>query len=188
MKYKKKLYFPQIDVYKRRLKGLTENISISSASLIYNYRNNIIGIRHVVNSSKNKYIIFVYKKNNRFVSKCNCPDFVYRKIICKHIYWIGYKYLDNFNHNSISFNDFIGDIWVKGDLIKYGKNDDCPICLENINYNEQKTLCCYNRCKICIHANCWQEYYRVTENTNCIMCRDNFLPYIQDIAYENVEG
>jgi hypothetical protein len=174
--------------YKRRLKGLTEKILLLDVELTYAsiFLNDIIcdaitGINCKILSSSNKlYNIELSKINEKIHYTCSCPDFSIRNVTCKHIYWLGYKKFDNTNPlewDTIHYEKFIIEHWILDNYI--GLNENCPICLEKINYNQEFTVSCKYRCYNSVHSDCWKQYYDISKKKNCIMCRCESLLYIE---------
>jgi hypothetical protein len=164
--------------YRRKVKSLSENIILQgvvaetdcSRFLIYS-------------SSKNCYYITTRDTEyNGIHIECTCPDFKRRNKYCKHIYWLGIKQLHKENPFEWTANDiqqFLKEYyllygyshWSYPAGIIYGKNDNCPICLEPIDYENDFTLCCQNRCQNSVHVLCWNKYQEISQSYKCVICR-----------------
>ncbi len=130
----------------------------------------------ILGQTNKQYTINIMFPNNEVRACCSCPDFVIRKKVCKHIYWIGYKIigrqpqdwtLDMFQELCEYFKEYSSD--------KEGRNHDCPICLETIDYTTQQTICCETQCQNSVHRICWLKYYQNTLNTKCVICKTDIL-------------
>jgi hypothetical protein len=125
---------------------------------------------------------------------CTCPDFVRRKLICKHIYFIIARVLKS----SYIINDIGSEpnicifslkisiqnnfkelnprfkIETKGkfsDLIQ--KPDDvCPICYENYQDSDITVKC--KTCNSFFHNNCMNTWLKKASRCNCPMCRSTW--------------
>ena len=54
----------------------------------------------------------------------------------------------------------------------HGRNDKCSICLEPIDYVNENTICCINRCNNSVHQFCWNKYNIYNGYPNrCVICR-----------------
>jgi hypothetical protein len=152
----------------RKYKGLHEKIML----LKVNRTEDIITFD--IFSQTNKVYNITFSKNP-FTINCSCMDFVYRKNVCKHIFWLGCKKIGNVEPSSLTYHiidNFSKSYSGNNNLDNSRKNDTCGICLDNIVYNSEHTLCC-STCKYSIHLICWNSYVKVSRNTNCIMCRSN---------------
>jgi hypothetical protein len=174
--------------YKRRLKGLTEKIILVDTELKYEsiILNDIIcyaiiGINcNILSSSNNLYNIELSKINETISYKCSCPDFSIRNVNCKHIYWLGYKKFNNTNPlewDNFHYEKLIIEYWILDNYV--GLNENCPICLEKINYEQEFTVSCKYRCYNSVHSDCWKKYYDISGKKNCIMCRCDSMLYIE---------
>ena len=174
--------------YKRRLKGLTEKIVFVDTELKYEsiILNDILcyaitGINcKILSSSNTLYNIELSKTNENINYKCSCPDFSIRNVICKHIYWLGYKKFNTTNPlewDHIHYENFIIENWILDNYV--GLNEICPICLEQINYEQEFTVSCKYRCYNSVHSDCWKQYYDISGKKNCIMCRCDSMLYIE---------
>jgi hypothetical protein len=174
--------------YKRRLKGLTEKIvlvdtDVKYESVILNdvlcYA--IIGIYCKILSASNKLYNIELSKINEMISyKCSCPDFTLRNVDCKHIYWLGYKKFNTSNPlewDILNYEKFIIENWILDNYV--GMNENCPICLEKINYNQEFTVSCKYSCYNSVHSDCWKQYYDISGKKNCILCRSDSMLYIE---------
>lgn len=183
--------------YKRKLRSLTERILLINAELVYEKpdilsienlpcTSYIYGINFKILGSSNKiYNVDIWRswiQYNEISYSCNCPDFCLRGNTCKHIYWVGSKQFNSMNPEEwdiFDYNRIITDYWItENNADNMGRNSNCPICLENINYETESTICCKNQCHNAIHAICWGRYYDISGNTRCVFCRANTMPYL----------
>lgn len=174
--------------YKRRLKGLTEKIVLINTEIKYDPVvidevdcHCIVGINlEILSSNNNIYNIELFKKYNKILYNCSCPDFQIRNVNCKHVYWLGYKKFNNTDPHEWSVNNYenmIIDYWKLDNYVGY--NDICPICLENINYDTEFTVSCKYKCYNSVHSDCWKKYYDISGKKNCILCRSDSMLCIQ---------
>jgi hypothetical protein len=166
--------------YNRKLKAITENMSVRETDIIIGQYN--IDIFCDIKTKNSLYEICISLcDNDDFYFNCTCPDFMIRKCICKHIYWFGYRQLNELNVNKWT-RQMIHLFWVN-DLSKKNihdcicKNDICPICKEIIKYDEELSLKC-ECCENAVHSLCWINYqvygYRLYNN-KCVICRTDFM-------------
>jgi hypothetical protein len=106
-----------------------------------------------------------------------------RNRICKHIFWLGsHKFneinLDNWDINT--YNKIIAEYWIEEEnlTVSIGRNENCPICFEKIDYQEDMTICCKNECKNSVHSMCWTRLYFISGKTKCVVCRTDTMPHI----------
>ena len=169
----------QQGTFKRKLKSLTERILLIRFQLLYSitYRD---GIEFIMLGSSNKiYNVEIWRDLDLHCS-CNCPDYKFRGTTCKHIYWIGTKFfntMDPINWSLLDYN-FIIDIHRinKNTAGHIGRNENCPICLEKINYQAESTICCTYQCYNSVHTICWGRYNDISGSTKCVFCRANSMP------------
>ena len=161
-------------IFKRRFKSITQRILLLETELINN-DSPILGTFincKIVGSTNKVYNIRVWKKQNKINCCCSCLDFSIRKIYCKHIYWLGYKKFGIIEPTEWTveiYNNFLNESLVNRKT--YRKNENCPICLENIDYQNEITVNCTNTCLNSVHAECWTRNVTITSNTNCGVCR-----------------
>lgn len=166
-----------IEKYKRRIKSITQKFNLLNIVVID--VNNLSC--YISSESKKLYIIdiFNYRDENDVKITCTCPDNMYKKYTCKHIYWLGSNHIGisepkKWNQDMIdTFILLYSRCFIKN--IK-GRNEDCPICLKHINYNSEFTVCCTKVCYNSIHTLCWYRYYLTTYSNKCVMCRSKTLP------------
>jgi hypothetical protein len=112
---------------------------------------------------------------------CTCMDYQVRKKNCKHIYWFCRYNLKNDDMNPDSSNimqlyEFLYYyLNLNLDINIRGRNEDCPICLEKIDYDEQNSVCCVNNCGNAVHNICWSRYKYITNSDKCVLCRNIIL-------------
>lgn len=177
-----------LNCYKRRLKSLTETIILLNTTNIYKYNfygeidDCITGIRfNIMTESNNIYDIEVWNTYGILNSACNCPDYIIKNNICKHIYWLGsskFNSMDSCNWTTKDYNSIIVENWLAERTSYIGRNDTCPICLDHIDYQNDMTLCCIYQCQNAVHTQCWKNFYYMTDKNKCVMCRANIMPTI----------
>lgn len=175
----KKLY---INEYIRKARSLIQKMMLFDVckdehcdDIIHFY---IMGNRQYI------YKISICIDKQPILIKCNCPDFTYKNVdflYCKHIYWLGFsiflKEPDNWDIELISnYYEEFNSIKRRKNYI--GRNDNCPICLEIIDYENQNTFCCKESCGNAVHSQCWLSFYVVAYNHNCVCCRGKTMPRI----------
>jgi hypothetical protein len=171
-----------IGEYKRKINSLNNKIVLLRTDLIYD-DDFISGIKFRILGTTDKiYNVILSKIVDKITCNCNCPDYTRRKVDCKHIYWIGYKKFGNFSPVHWQPGDYISliiETWFydyEDDCI--GRNDVCPICLEEIDHETERTICCKDECENSVHSVCWNKHYESTGKTQCVMCRTNMIPFI----------
>jgi hypothetical protein len=150
----------------------------------------------VMGSTGNVYEVSISTK-----PKCTCPDYTIRKRRCKHIYFILIKAmkLDD-PEKKLKKNDLkklfknipktLEDLLVDEEFRQVydnmgtdidktdskvemrGKDDICPICLEDLSTGELDY--CKSSCGKAIHKDCFKMW--VKKNTaNCVFCRSEWM-------------
>lgn len=129
----------------------------------------------IVNIKTNKvYTVKISSDMFGINTQCSCPDYEFKKNTCKHIYWLGCWYIGNIDPEQWSENHINTFLRSQIKFLEFrGRNDDCPICLEKINFLSENTICCLVGCRHSFHDSCWYKYYSVSRNKNCVMCRKN---------------
>jgi len=140
----------------------------------------------IINENKKEYTISLYEKiqsngSPDYIVQCSCPDSKYRKIKCKHIYWLGYKELDMTEPEewTSSLLDFYmyTKRFTDNDIDEFGRqNTVCGICYADINYSEENVTCC-DFCENCVHRKCWgrhvfRKQLDLKPYVPCIYCRE----------------
>lgn len=124
--------------------------------------------------SKQKYdIVTKYcPLRNRVSYTCSCPDFQYRNRDCKHVYWFGERYFNKKNPIWWDKHDLL-DVWFyeTRNQERIGRNDTCPICLDNIDYSKHDVMCCIYACFNSVHQKCWLQYQESSYYSKCVVCR-----------------
>lgn len=154
-------------------------------------------IFHILGTTKTIYTI-IFEKGMGPV--CSCPDYKLRKNICKHIYFILTKLLNNISvydwlkidkldNIKDKLNKMLPQLNVKPDdyyiklyekhlngvnennlETKYRRNDDCCICISKIENNDTVIVC--QICSNALHYNCWNRWKEVKNDTLCVYCRN----------------
>lgn len=168
--------------FRRRLRSLIQRILLLDTSIVCEadntHKNCVWGIDFkVLGSSNTIYIVQIWRGLDKLGCSCSCLDYKMRNVYCKHIYWIGTKIFEEIEPIKWSLDKYkdIVNKYVLSEKntlqIKCGRNDNCPICLENINYENDVTVCCKNQCFNAVHAVCWSRFYEISGNSNCVFCR-----------------
>lgn len=181
-------------IYKRKLRSLTERILLIGGDLMYANIDNpvlnyirgidftILGCSNTIYNVKimRYYILDEGQDESGILYSCTCPDYYHRQNTCKHIYWIGAKFFNTMDPTYWNVNDYhriITKYWInENEADHIGRNSDCPICLEPIDYQSESSICCTNQCYNAVHAICWGRYNDISGSTLCIFCRSNTMP------------
>ncbi len=168
--------------YKRKLRGMTELLTLNKVEIVLSDKYTITNILcELLTKEGKKYNICIWKGFYSLKCECSCMDFYYRKKNCKHIYWLGFYKFGNLHPDDwdcFSFYNFITEYWITQNNI-VGRNEQCSICLEDIIYDVEMSVCCINSCYNSVHTKCWKRFYNVTGNSICVMCRSNIIPYVE---------
>lgn len=173
--------------YIRRYKGLTENIRLIDVVA----KQNLISIR-LLSATNILYDIIVQNYTDEIVIECTCNDYCKRDKICKHLCWFGMrllginqeymirwqdtKMINDYDEMERKIDEFLINYHIPYVFTQRGKNEICPICLENINYRTECVVCCENGCDNAIHASCWNTYQMYVYTNKCILCRQYTMP------------
>lgn len=106
---------------------------------------------------------------------CSCMDYQMRKQTCKHIYWfcrysLKEKNMDPKCCKTSQLYEFLYNYLNINKSIK-GRNENCPICLEKIDYNNENFICCVDSCGNAVHNICWSRYKYISDTNKCVFCR-----------------
>ena len=105
---------------------------------------------------------------------CNCPDYTIRNNICKHIYWLGSKKFDCMDPCEWSienYNSLIAEYWLNKIDYSIGRNETCPICLDDIDQdNITITKCGHKFCWDCIYQTHHVQSSSNNNNNGLIKC------------------
>lgn len=150
----------------RQLKSLTQRI------LLLDF--NSVGEKleyTILGSTGKTYIVSLWYQDNIIHFCCNCLDYVHRQQPhpCKHVYWIGHKQFGNIDPKKWRIENLNMIVQMRSPI---GRNDNCPICLEHINYEHENTICCIHQCNNSVHQICWNRYTVCSVNYNCVVCRE----------------
>lgn len=106
---------------------------------------------------------------------CNCMDAVMRKTCCKHLYWLASKRFRSLEIDQWEVSDFILLLQDSRYLLSTtkGRNEQCPICLEDIDYDNENTVCCEQMCNNSVHRICWSRFVCETRDLRCVCCRSS---------------
>lgn len=82
--------------------------------------------------------------------------------------------------DSAKYKNFINKYIPESE--KNGNNDECVVCLEDINYKNQGVYNCIT-CKNSVHVKCWNLYLislsrQYIHLQKCSVCRTSYLPCI----------
>uniref|UniRef100_A0A6C0DZH0 SWIM-type domain-containing protein n=1 Tax=viral metagenome TaxID=1070528 RepID=A0A6C0DZH0_9ZZZZ len=160
---------------KRKLKSIWQNIVLQSIYCKHESDHNIVTYFNVIGASGNIYTITVRcdTQTEEIMYSCTCPDFCYRQRECKHLYWISKNAYEAQNPNQWQIYDIL-EVWsnnVSSWEYPHGRNDTCPICIDNIDYHNERTLCCISECYNSMHYNCWWRYNKASRDFKCTICR-----------------
>ena len=152
---------------------------------------NMLFCKIMDNTNRKKYIITIDWNKPNIKINCNCNKKTKRncskfnflsknKKSCEHIRWLG-----NFYLNSPECKEWNIDILNilkerKTDYKKIiGKNNECLVCMDDIDYDKQNTVNCY-QCKYSIHTICWNEYLLTYPHAfnNCTYCKTRSMPLL----------
>lgn len=109
------------------------------------------------------------------LASCNCMDAMMRQTCCKHLYWLASKRFRAREIDEWEISDFLLLLEDSRYLLSNikGRNDQCPICLEYIDYNNENTICCTEMCQNSVHRVCWSRYICETQDMRCVCCRSS---------------
>ena len=173
-----------IENTKRKLRAMTELLSLTNVEIVLSDKNTITDVLcELVTNIGKKYNIHIWKGFYSLQCECNCLDYFYRKGVCKHIYWFGFYKFGEFHPDDwdyFSFCNFVSEHWVNQNNV-VGRNNECCICLDEIYYDVEMSVCCINQCYNSVHTRCWKRFYNFTGNPTCVMCRSTMIPYIETI-------
>lgn len=135
----------------------------------------------------------IYKVKLSGSPSCTCPDYETRHSRCKHILFILIRifnvddpYQEKFTTKEIkkyikSYKDNISKLTIKYDDIKQCidvgakcVDDDCAICLDQIN-NGEPYVYCKEYCGRCIHEDCYNMVIKKQTHPKCVYCFNNFI-------------
>jgi len=175
--------------FKRKLKSISERILLLDVN--YYPSSNFVQSKILSQTNKEYCINIQVKSNDMCITNyemlpdnendilditCNCMDFQMRKCICKHIYWFCRCNLNNIiDPKPRDLYDFLYKYLYVPKKIK-GRNENCPICLEKIYYDNENYICCSDNCGNAVHNICWSRYKYISNISNCVLCRN---PIIQ---------
>lgn len=164
-----------VENYKRRIKSITQQFNLLNIVVV-----DVNNLSCYISTMLRKiYIIDISDYRNDMKITCTCPDNTYKKNICKHIYWLASKHIcvpDPQNWDQDDIDKFILSYSRYFIKTRKGRNDQCPICLKNIDYKNEYTFCCTQICENSIHTICWYRYYLTTYSNKCVICRNKTLP------------
>lgn len=167
----------------RKERGLSERIYLLSA-----INNNDTWQLSIKGSSNRIYDLLLSSDK----ISCKCMDFTIRKKICKHLYFIFGRVLNNrdlINDNNLDSIrnkfDIISEelnlvlsnhINNNCDKIEYNKNESCCICFED--FGNEKIVQCKMTCKNIFHSECINLW--LSKNNNCPLCRSTWITENED--------
>lgn len=165
----------EMEKYKRKFKSVSQNIFLLETKK----RDNGDIICQILGNQSKIYKIYLSNQceNSDNVSyKCNCPDSIIRNNVCKHLYWFGITYISKINPEKWDKRDI--DLFYefnKSNRYPIGRNNNCSICLEDIDYENELTICCVSQCKNSVHTDCWNSYFDLSKTTSCVYCRSKWM-------------
>lgn len=166
-----------LQILKRRIRGLTQRIILLDIQM---GKDNDVFLK-ILGSKDNIYTIHIWTDWDKLYSNCTCHDYKFRNIECKHILWLSLKKFGKIETKLWTVDDInnLYYYWYSMYCYPPGRNDICPICLENIDYTNENTISCYYGCNNSIHSFCWNRYYTISKKTRCIICRKLTMPQIE---------
>lgn len=166
-----------VEEYSNNENDIGNNYSDSENN--YNYSEN--NSENNYSDTENNYTYNNYDYSYKILSNCTCPDNKFRGIECKHILWLSLKKFGKSESKYWTIDD-INNLyyhWYEMNCYPPGRNDTCPICLENIDYKTENTISCYHGCNNSIHSFCWNKYYIISKRNRCVICRRLTMPSIE---------
>jgi len=171
---------------KRRVKSLSQAILLLGVRITES-QNDLIGMSmetakcDILSESDRAYTITLKKSKclsepplYSFEVTCSCPDYVNRKQNCKHIFWLGYHRFGVSDPSMWSWCDIIDFFDMYHDYqVVVGRNENCPICLEHMDYEREHLICC-EECSNAVHVLCLGRYTIRSRNSNCVLCRHSY--------------
>lgn len=161
---------------------------------------------NTISKNKREYMIMgstgnVYTVTIAEISTCSCPDYLKRKIRCKHIYFVLARVLkvapnliETKKYNASDLTTLFLKLSLEADLViptdkkkKYNyltnhsvkdvvsrkeDNDICPICLDDI-VNLKLAYYCKNSCGKNVHIECFDMWTR-KKGSKCVFCNANW--------------
>lgn len=108
---------------------------------------------------------------------CTCPDHVYRKIFCKHMYFLTERVisLEVMQLRLTNIAQFKEQLLQKlghlqgNEIGSETRNDTCVICFEDFIVSDVLQTCYI--CKNSLHGECWERYCGSGRSQNCVYCR-----------------
>lgn len=176
--------FIELQEFKRKEKSIKDPIQLIDIYCELSILgDNIINVKIIGSTQKIYSLRFkCSSKRNTVLYSCTCPDFKLRQgITCKHIYWFGRNYFNNISPRSWLMRDVLNIIvkYSDYDIFPKGKNENCPICFDPINYNLDNTVNCVEQCRNSVHAYCWYKYTFSSHKYNCVICRSDLLDILR---------
>ncbi len=165
-----------LQIFTRTIRAVTERILLLDITL---GEDNDVFFK-VLGSKDNIYTIHVWLDFYDIKYDCTCPDNKYRQLDCKHVLWLSLKNFyksDPKEWTTDDINNFYSN-WYNIYCYPAGRNTNCPICLEHIDYDKQNTVGCTNSCNNSVHTLCWNRYYTIAKTSKCIICRKFTMPRI----------
>ena len=167
--------------YRRRLKSVYQRFLLIGIQIV---DRETIECR-ILGSSNRMYTLELIKSDigdhPKVYTKCDCPDCSIRKVTCKHMYWFGTKQLGVSDPNLWTV-EMIDSFVINNTRFPVefavGRNDTCPICFEQIDYQHDYTICCTTVCQNSVHSMCWKRYHFVSFSDKCVVCRSKSMPTI----------
>ena len=161
-----------------------------------NIKPNLLSADYKISGSSNKcYNVHVgtpTEQKSVVGATCSCPDYCFRKLTCKHIYFVLQNILTISVINTDLFtcslvflkdklkkrNEKIGNVNVsnvfeeKHSLRK--PIGDCPICLEIMDEKNESIMFCEKVCGNNVHTICVERFAKISGKFNCPYCRTDW--------------
>lgn len=138
----------------------------------------------VMGNSGKTYTVTVAKK-----TKCTCPDYLFRRNRCKHIYFVLIRIMNVQSFDKTSYTKkqllemfeniphicknlmYQGEINTEQKEVsqKFDKGDICPVCLDPLENGKELDYCKYS-CGKTVHKKCFNMWEKA-KGSICVFCR-----------------
>jgi hypothetical protein len=177
----------------RKQRGLSERIYLLEAKLNDFNEWNL----SIKGSSKRIYKIILSED----YTKCKCMDFTIRHKVCKHLYFVlgriinnselsnRIKVVDNITDNFDNISKLLKNVLSnhvcnKKEYISYDAKETCCICFEE--FGDENIEQCKMTCKNIFHSECINLW--LSQNNSCPLCRSSWLNELTDNPLEEFKG
>ena len=179
----------------RKERGLKERIYLFNASLHKNNKWNLL----IKGSSARSYNIIISDSE----TMCQCMDFTIRKKICKHLYFMLGRIINDYEIEKkiMVVNDITNNFSLiskslesvlcnhiqnktKNESIVYDRKDKCCICFEE--FGDECIKECKFSCNNVFHTDCINLW--LSKNDSCPLCRCNLNTNTNDNPLDKFES